>query len=223
LIIDSGSGHEISVKKAVVKGLWDRVKNATYGSGQLAVGEAEFLEIIKHSGYDVNVVKNWVNETNVNDRSTTKDEKKWMVLPHVGRLNKDLRGVFSEKWKVTYQYRNKMGKWLKSKSEKDFVKKKGIVYELSCNECSGVYIGESKRKVSCRIREHKKDCVTGNKHNALAEHVQKTNHTIDWDHVKIIANETNWIKRRVREALCIQENQKNVFNGNCGVALAINW
>ena len=33
----------------------------------------------------------------------------------------------------------------------------GVVYELSCKDCDSMYIGETGRWLSDRIKEHKKD------------------------------------------------------------------
>ena len=48
--------------------------------------------------------------------------------------------------------------------------------------------------------------------SGLSQHITNYQHTADWENVKILHKETNFIKRKFKEALAINENLNNVLN-----------
>ena len=48
--------------------------------------------------------------------------------------------------------------------------------------------------------------------SGLSQHITKYNHTADLENVKIIYKETNFVKRKFKEALAIYENLESVMN-----------
>ena len=89
----------------------------------------------------------------------------------------------------------------------------GTVYKVTCNDCDKFYIGETGRKLNIRLNEHKRDAKnkTGNM-SGLSQHITNYQHTADWENVKNLHKDTNFIKRKFKEALAINENLNNVLN-----------
>ena len=113
----------------------------------------------------------------------------------------------------------------KPKDVINFEQKRGLVYQTSCRDCNAVYVGETRRSVRTRKREHADAVKTFNtKKSALSQHVMDFDHTrrIDWDNVKILKSESHAYRRRVAESFLI--NQKacscNVINRNDGANFA---
>ena len=79
----------------------------------------------------------------------------------------------------------------------------GIVYKIDCQNCSSTYIGISKRKLKKRTCEHVRAVKNCSNNSALAVHVEKTAHTINFNNIKIIDKETNFFKRSFSEMLNI--------------------
>jgi hypothetical protein len=81
--------------------------------------------------------------------------------------------------------------------------------------CIKVYIGETKRKMSVRIREHLRDDVNtakpGNK-TALIQHSNDAIHTLDFERPLILNSENNWFKSRFLKSSYIQFNKPNSVN-----------
>ena len=64
----------------------------------------------------------------------------------------------------------------------------------------------------------------GDVKNGLAVHTLRTGHAIAWDQAIIDDRETNWHRRRVKEALRIQQYQVNVrMNLDQGIILQHSW
>ena len=59
----------------------------------------------------------------------------------------------------------------------------GAVYKFDCQKCDARYIGESKRPLSVRIKEHSD---MKNKNTVVSEHVLNDSHSFDWDNTKIL-------------------------------------
>ena len=83
--------------------------------------------------------------------------------------------------------------------------------------CESVYVGETSRMFGTRLSEHKKE-VDKTGHNrkftrsekekgsktvhksAIVDHTVGSNHIIDWEGAAVIARESQWRSRQVREA-----------------------
>ena len=84
-------------------------------------------------------------------------------------------------------------------------KQKGTVYQLKC-ECGEVYIGETGRPRDIRLNEHAKDIQYGRvQKSAPARHSSECDKEMRPMEATILAHESNWKKRTVREAIEIKE------------------
>ena len=91
----------------------------------------------------------------------------------------------------------------------------GVIYEIPCLHCDGIYIGEAGRAFCTRCKEHLRDVNSKNlaqfenndmnNKSALVKHVYLQNHHMDWNNSKILAKETDYT-RRFLEAFFIYSN-----------------
>ena len=94
-------------------------------------------------------------------------------------------------------------------------KKKGVVYEIPCQDCAQVYVGETGRTLKKRISEHKQAVKRFDDKNGIAVHHFKHNHRIAWDEATVSPLETSYWRRRVQEAINIR-TKKETMNLDCG-------
>ena len=88
--------------------------------------------------------------------------------------------------------------------------KSGVVYRYPCKGCDKVYIGQTKRSLGDRIKEH---CAkTTSNQSALAEHSKNTGHELDTGNVTVLCWEDKLIPRKVREAIFIKKELKPTLN-----------
>ena len=97
---------------------------------------------------------------------------------------------------------------------------KGVVYEfeVSSAKCNHVYIGETGRSLSCRLKEHRQAVKTGNMNNGIVAHAWNNEHHVDWEAAKVRANEEHLWKRKVLEAITIRQT-KDTSSLDCGLNL----
>ena len=91
----------------------------------------------------------------------------------------------------------------------------GTIYHISCDQNSShSYIGESKRPLFTRFKEHTKT----EKATGVGEHCNNTGHSVSWDNTKVLAREQDWLKRKVKEAIYIKQ-QRPIMNRDQGYQL----
>ncbi|XP_045454289.1 uncharacterized protein LOC123663666 [Melitaea cinxia] len=110
------------------------------------------------------------------------------------------------------------------RSPKDsFPLEKPGVYKIDCS-CGSSYIGQTKRTIACRIKEHIKAVKNNDtQKSAIAEHLihSGTNHWIELHNPQIISTERHYIPRMVREAIEITKHKN--FNREDGFKLSSVW
>ena len=102
----------------------------------------------------------------------------------------------------------------------------GVIYEIPCLDCVGIYIGETGRAFLTRCKEHMRDVNSKNlarlenndinNKSALVKHVYSEKHHMNSNNSKILAKEADYIKRRFLESFFIHFNN-DAFNDktNC--------
>ena len=71
------------------------------------------------------------------------------------------------------------------------------------NTCSHTYIGETKRTLSQRFKEH----TNLDKPTWVGDHCQATGHSMSMKNTKVLTRESNWHKRKVKEAIYISNRE----------------
>ena len=106
------------------------------------------------------------------------------------------------------------------------------VYKISCKQCPKTYVGETGRKLSVRLKEHREDVEKASQaiytrsqrkasettfhKSALSDHATQSNHLIDWDSTKVVGRESNRQRRWIREAIRIRQEGKRSLNRDGG-------
>jgi hypothetical protein len=108
----------------------------------------------------------------------------------------------------------------------DILEKSGI-YKITCDECQKVYIGQTKRTLRTRFKEHVAEVTKANKDtnkglvyhfkSKVAEHIYNHNHFLNLNHIKILRHIRNPWKLNVAESIEIyKENTTKLLNKDQG-------
>ena len=90
-----------------------------------------------------------------------------------------------------------------------------------CKDCDFVYVGQTKRDLNSRLKEHQRAIKQQKPENsALCEHVILFDHVIDWAHSRILKTESNFSKRLTAESWFILSRPK-VINRSDGESFSI--
>ena len=101
----------------------------------------------------------------------------------------------------------------------------GVVYQIPCRDCTGIYIGETGRAYKTRLAEHKRDLRPANLAKVDDNNFNKKwcwlsmsspKIRVEWDHSKILTFETDFIKHRFLEFFFARSSE-NAINDkeNC--------
>ena len=124
------------------------------------------------------------------------------VIPYVAELSERVRRVCRDHnirtaFKSTSTLRTTL---VRVKDPIPIEKKSGVVYEVPCS-CGKVYIGETKRTLETRMKEHR--AAAQLEKSAVAEHARQNGHTIDWSDVRILDEAPKNSVLLIKEALHI--------------------
>ena len=85
------------------------------------------------------------------------------------------------------------------------------VYRIPCDDCAQCYIGETKRALTLRLREHEANCRNHKQHSAVVDH-SAIGHSWGFNRAVIVNTQRNTIKRKIAESLFIKSH--STVDGN---------
>ena len=149
-----------------------------------------------------------------------------VILPYIAGVSEDIRRVCRKyDMKVIF----KSGRSLRSvltkvKDPLPMEKKAKVVYRIPCS-CGKSYIGETKRRLETRLREHQEACRKGTlEKSAVAEHAWKDHHTIKWEETAVVDMARHPRELLLKEAIHIQMTPaEERLNRDAGLELPGCW
>jgi hypothetical protein len=133
---------------------------------------------------------------------------------------------------VVYKKTQTLGNLLlKRRPKKDKWDSSHVVYSVPCEDPQHQYIGQTKRSLKVRVKEHEKSCegnLSGlrpdeNYDNGIPFHVSSTGHRFLFDQTKILAQEKNGFKRRIIEGIHIFNKKASCVNVISGKKIDNIW
>jgi hypothetical protein len=91
-------------------------------------------------------------------------------------------------------------------------KSKQIIYKVPCKNCDLVYIGETARDRTTRMKEHEVAIRKNTTDSDLAKHMNNTQHAADFTNVETLGNESDWRRRVIKESLFTQQHLGKTIN-----------
>lgn len=133
-----------------------------------------------------------------------------IILPYVKGLTENVANLISRKIgnPLGYIPFTRMADILTNHKDKSQPLNSGV-YSIKCS-CGHIYIGQTGRELTERLKEHKRHCKNCDSQSAVAEHVwnnidDSDNHVIKWTEAKIILKEPRKIQREIKES-CVIKN-----------------
>ena len=147
-------------------------------------------------------------KSNIHTKSTSGNQRSYMVLPHVRGLSESIKNVCN-KHEVQEHYNggNTIKNLLMVPKDKDHItKKSGIIYRFKCNrvDCDDEYIGKSSRTLGERFKEHLKAS------SLIYDHYNTTGHNTTIENFSIVGREDQNLIRAITEAIYIRMNNPSL-------------
>jgi predicted GIY-YIG superfamily endonuclease/uncharacterized protein (UPF0335 family) len=202
------SNHQKSVKEGVAYSLFDRAKSLCSNNDDLKVEIQKIEQDLVQNGYPQNIIKKCKKARERKSKESNQEDraKAFMSIPYVPGLSEKIRRV-GRKFNIrtAFKTQNTLRQSLvKTKPRNGTQESKNCVYSIKCS-CSREYIGETKRPLNVRIKEHKENTKKGlTEKSKIAQHCWSENHNMLWDEASIIHREPHFYKRKVIEASYIK-------------------
>ena len=111
---------------------------------------------------------------------------------------------------------SKIGENFRFKDKQPLLMKSGIVYKLTCL-CGSTYIGQTRRNLPSRIKEH----ATSEKSEVSKHLLQNPSNRVDFDTPTILGSENDTARLLILESLFIQEQTPDFNNDSQSTPLMI--
>ncbi len=130
-----------------------------------------------------------------------------VCLPYVGSASHKIERILKEVGvQVYHSSQNKLCRSLCTHKDSVDESQKPGVYRIPC-ECGFVYIAETGRNLSKRLKEHKTNCEKAElDKSAVAKHAWTYDHRIKWDEANILAMDSYRFSRKMRESIEIEKH-----------------
>jgi hypothetical protein len=214
--LNFNSCHPISVKAGVVKSLFHRAGKIC-SPNNLLMEQKTLTRIFRQSNYPTAFIRKFSVQREKCFERNRPTPIASIILPYVPGVSERLANILrSANVRTILKPAKSIRRLLSTeKPKKPILDAAHVVYRISCTNCSQVYIGETGRRVESRLREHRYSS------SAVTQHMVTKGHIVDFDSVEILHFEQNWFKRRIKEAVRI--DQANTFNGCCGLEMSDVW
>ncbi|KYN37516.1 hypothetical protein ALC56_08117, partial [Trachymyrmex septentrionalis] len=223
------SNHPFLHKKGVVTGLVDKVLFLSHPKFQQTNIESLINSLLRN-GYPLHLlfktIKNRIKKlSNKNNFETINemDQKldleptektKYFTIPYLKNASEKFNGMLKKyKFQPVYKPINNLNKFItigKDKINKD--EHSGVVYKIDCKDCNYTYVGQTKRKLRTRLKEHMNDVKKPVEAlSVISNHRINNDHGMDWENTKILDSERSFYKRSISEMIHIKM-QTDVLN-----------
>lgn len=149
----------------------------------------------------------------VDNNSREFDISSCILLPYIKNLSDNIsRTIKKTSLKLIYTIPKKLDKLIKRGKDKlSKTDRTDIVYKIDCNKCDATYIGQTKRHLNTRIKEHINNIkVHTSNHNVISKHKTEYMHDFNWTSPNILHCEKHTRKREIAEMFFIKKHNNTI-------------
>lgn len=146
-------------------------------------------------------------------QSDTEDTRR-ISLPFYPKITNPIKTTLRRQGlHVVHKSENTLGDLLRNLKDKVPKEEQSGIYQIPCDDCPAVYIGQTRRKVKVRIKEHK-HAVQSNRPNesSVAAHAVECEHNINWEDAKLIKCVRKTTHLNAWESMFITNSQQPLMN-----------
>jgi len=212
------SGHPMCHKIGMIYGLMDRAFFLSHPSFQQK--NIEFvINVLLENGYPLAFIFEKLKKRiktlclnksskNKNTESDKIEKREIVVIPYFNNISEMIAArIDKSRHIIGYRTLNNLGNFVKvHKDTVETLSNNNVVYKISCMDCEASYVGQTKRQLRTRVREHLSNLKSKSATpSVVTEHALQASHSFDWNNIKILDTERNYFKRLISEMLHIRE------------------
>ncbi|XP_071573520.1 uncharacterized protein [Temnothorax nylanderi] len=136
-----------------------------------------------------------------------------VTIPYIKNCSESIsKALRNKEFDVVYTVPKKLDRIInRGKDRLESAKRMEIVYEIDCLNCDACYIGQTKRNLATRIKEHRADIKKHpSNHSVVSKHKTSCNHEFNWTSPKVLHSEKQFKKREIAEMVFIKKNNNTI-------------
>ncbi|RWS20893.1 reverse transcriptase-like protein [Leptotrombidium deliense] len=171
-------------KKSVITALIQRAFNII-SSVEDITKELDYIRCtLTGNNYPLDLINKIIKETQLKIIDTEAENEntntKPLVMPYINGVTEPISRLFH---KYNINIFHKSNKQIKHFFNNKAIKiNKNVVYEVNCKDCPAIYIGQTKRDLTIRMKEHRDAIFTDPNKSAVATHSVDHCHCVNFNH-----------------------------------------
>jgi len=185
----------------------------------------EFIKVLLNNSYPLPFIFNTIRSrltlhskkeflTIFKDTDYNQDHaKEYFTIPYINSISESFIPITNKfGFNIAFSIPNTLDRFIKcGKDNLDPMSQQCVVYKIFCRDCESSYVGQTKRQLRTRIKEHISDIrKKSGSPSVISEHRLEHNHDFDWSNVKIIDNEHSYQKRLISEMVHIKKQAHGI-------------
>ncbi|XP_011882019.1 PREDICTED: uncharacterized protein LOC105569853 [Vollenhovia emeryi] len=153
------------------------------------------------------------NQKDNQTKETPFDPRQVVTIPYIKHLSDNISRTFKNCGIQTiFTVPKKLNNIIKKGKDRLPNKKQTeLIYKINCVDCDACYIGQTKRHLDTRIKEHLSDIKKhDNDHSVVSKHRTTLGHEFQWSDSQILHKERNLRKREVAEMFFIKRHSSTI-------------
>ena len=212
--LNFNSHHPLAHKRGVVYGLVDKIIQITSPIFHKKNLEC-VIRILLDNGYPLPFIFSSINnrikhhifqKPKLNNITEEVDNVGFFTVPFVKNISDKFKNIVKDyNIKMSYSSVSNLRSFITNgKDRLNISDQNGVVYQICCKDCEYSYIGQTKRLLKTRIKEHKSDInKSSGLPSVISVHRLEQEHEFDWENVRILDRERSYTKRLTSEMVNI--------------------
>ncbi|XP_053692011.1 uncharacterized protein LOC128740493 [Sabethes cyaneus] len=195
--ITTDSNHFGAQKQAAFHSMAHRLVNIPMEQEDFAAERERIQKAAELNGYDKKfvdkIIRKHLRKKQRHDTTTLQPEREEVQrisLPFYPKVTNHIRKLLKRHgFHVVHKSGNALQELLNNQKDKVPPDERSGIYEIPCQDCPAVYIGQTRRKFKTRLKEHRK-AVENERPNdsSVAMHSICSKHNINWGNAKLLKN-----------------------------------
>ncbi|XP_076049349.1 uncharacterized protein LOC143030029 [Oratosquilla oratoria] len=186
-LLDYDNCHLIAQKRSVVKTLWLRAEKVFPTVENIMEEKNHLRKVIKDIGYPRAVVTRWTSRQENNAEGGRFPSTNKITVSYIkGPSEVTFRLLKKHGVSVEHKSMNTLhGILTKVKDKETEGDQVGIVYGIECRDCDAHYVGDTGKKLTTRVLEHRRAVGRKDKSSAIFRHCDDRQHEMDWQNAGV--------------------------------------
>lgn len=229
-VIPSSSSHPHQHKMAAFRTMIYRMCSTPMKKEDYEKEKEYILDTARKNGYKEEIIKTMIKKevkrhgrhqrTTLHQRNMDANTKLRAAITHDKKTTTKLRNILGKVGieMVPTSRRSQLKNMLGTTKDRKELEEKSGIYQVACSHCEKKYIGQTKRLVTTRFKEHIGEAEAAKKKkknsrklefkSAIAKHIIEEQHHITQEDLSIIKELTDWRKMEAYESLYIGRQPK---------------